>query len=234
MNDDHVRKLSELEDVRVLNLKQHATIDYKKIPGKNFQLKTVAILSTNFSDILFLDSDNVPVKDPTFLFDHPAFIETGAMFWRDFWKTRPDNPIWPILGLECLDEYEQESGQMLFRKSDPKVYQGLKLAMYMQSKDEVYFQLTPGDKDTFRLSWRLLDLPYHMVDSHISVVGQHDDNPQTFCGHTLVQSAPGDAPYCEGSCTVCPAKCNSTLAPLFMHCNQLKYQERLNPKVMLS
>lgn len=61
-----------------------------------------------------MDSDNTALADPSFLFDSPALVETGAIFWKDFWKTHPKNPIWDILGLDCVDEFEQESGQVLY------------------------------------------------------------------------------------------------------------------------
>ena len=77
-----------------------------------FQVQVASILSSKLDEILFLDSDNTAVTDPSFLFDSQAFIETGAIFWKDFWKTNPKNPIWDILELECVDEFEQESGQV--------------------------------------------------------------------------------------------------------------------------
>jgi len=60
--------------------------------AKNFHIKSAAILSSSFQNVLYLDSDNIPLKDPSSLFDTPAFIATGALFWPDFWKTHPSNP----------------------------------------------------------------------------------------------------------------------------------------------
>jgi hypothetical protein len=131
--------------------------------SKMYNMKGAAIVTSEFDEILLLDADNIPVRDPTFLFDEPAFRETGAVFWKDFWKTRPDNAIYKILELECTDEFEQESGQILLKKSHPGVMKALSLSFFLQSKPELYFKLLLGDKDTFRLSWRALGLEYHMV-----------------------------------------------------------------------
>ena len=38
-----------------------------------------------------LDSDNIPVRDPAFLFDSFEFKELGAVFWPDYWKDQPEN-----------------------------------------------------------------------------------------------------------------------------------------------
>jgi len=62
--------------------------------NKQFPLKALAILLSRFSHVLLLDADNFPVKDPSFLFDLPAYTETGALFWPDFWYRLPR---WPSL-----------------------------------------------------------------------------------------------------------------------------------------
>jgi alpha-N-acetylglucosamine transferase len=38
----------------------------------------VAIQNSAFTDVLFLDSDSFPVRDPEFLFDTPEYEQTGA------------------------------------------------------------------------------------------------------------------------------------------------------------
>jgi alpha 1,2-mannosyltransferase len=41
--------------------------------------------------LLYLDSDAMPAKDVTPLFDAPGYQEMGAMFWPDFWKDSANN-----------------------------------------------------------------------------------------------------------------------------------------------
>ena len=126
----------------------------------------------------------MPLKDPTFLFYTKPFIETGAIFWKDFWLTRPDNPIWRILGIECDQEYEQESGQLVIDKGKHATWQALNLAFYLQTQREFYFKLLMGDKDTFKYAWRALRVPYHMVAPHLGIVGA---GTTEFCGHTVMK-----------------------------------------------
>lgn len=40
----------------------------------------------SFAEVLYLDSDNIALTDPTFLFEHPVYQERGAVFWPDFHK----------------------------------------------------------------------------------------------------------------------------------------------------
>ncbi len=37
--------------------------------------------------IIFLDSDNVAITDPTALFDTPEYLDKGAVLWPDYWAS---------------------------------------------------------------------------------------------------------------------------------------------------
>ncbi|TYZ69326.1 hypothetical protein PybrP1_006448, partial [[Pythium] brassicae (nom. inval.)] len=53
-----------------------------------FNSKVHAILRTQLDVVLFLDADNVPARDPTFLFAGAELAQHGAVFWPDFWHPR--------------------------------------------------------------------------------------------------------------------------------------------------
>jgi hypothetical protein len=46
---------------------------------KKFALKAAALLLSRFKEVLLMDADNTPLRDPSFLFDSPAFRSTGAV-----------------------------------------------------------------------------------------------------------------------------------------------------------
>jgi alpha-N-acetylglucosamine transferase len=156
-------ELKKEKKVTVKNMADFSKEVWDRDGDKLFAMKGAILLNTEFDEVLFLDSDNLAAVDPTFLFDTPAFKETGAIFWPDFWKTKGDNHIWKILDISCPNEYEQESGQILIRKSHPGVMKALQLAFYIQKEQGIYKELILGDKDTFRLAWRTYKVPYHMV-----------------------------------------------------------------------
>ncbi|TYZ66328.1 hypothetical protein PybrP1_012482 [[Pythium] brassicae (nom. inval.)] len=54
--------------------------------AQGFHVKPYAVYYSNFDSVLLLDADNLPAKDPTYLFDEPAFLRTGAIFWPDYWQ----------------------------------------------------------------------------------------------------------------------------------------------------
>ena len=68
------------------------------------------------TQVLFLDSDNVAVADPTPLFQAPAFQGTGALLWPDYWASTAAPDLAAILGVDALPCGTHESGQMLFSK----------------------------------------------------------------------------------------------------------------------
>ena len=63
---------------------------------------------------MFLDADNVAVRDPSFLFDTAHFRELGAIFWTDFGRQGRDRTAWRVFGdIPYRDEPEVESGQIV-------------------------------------------------------------------------------------------------------------------------
>lgn len=77
-----------------------------------FATKVFAIYHSAFDRVLFLDSDNVPVRDPSFLFQTPEFLDTGAIFWPDFWHPQhtmfylgEDSLLWELLNLPFVDMF---------------------------------------------------------------------------------------------------------------------------------
>lgn len=86
---------------------------------KNFQIKGLAITSSAFREVIYLDSDNIPLRDPSHLFESPRYAEDGARaaFWPDLSKDHVDNAIWRIIGDECdFDYWTFESGQIVIDK----------------------------------------------------------------------------------------------------------------------
>jgi hypothetical protein len=125
------------------------------------EIKPYAVLFSRFRDVLLLDADNVPVRDPTFLFDCPEYIESGALFWPDYERFKQGDAIWRSCELEVPPEPEFESGQLLVDKL--RCWPALRLAMWFNEHSDFYYQHLHGDKDTFCLAFRRLRTPYHLV-----------------------------------------------------------------------
>jgi hypothetical protein len=143
-----------------------------------WELKPYAIIHSAFEDIVFLDADNVPLRDPTFLLDSVEYRDTGAIFWPDVEPLGPAHPIFRILDLPFRDEPAFESGQIAICKRQH--WRPLAVAMHMNEHSDFYYRHVHGDKETFHLAFRLLDAAYAMIATPV-----HRLRGGTFCQHDL-------------------------------------------------
>jgi alpha 1,2-mannosyltransferase len=156
------------------NITFRASTTQRTQSSKQYQIKGEAIAHTQFTEILYLDSDNVPVRDPTFLFDAPLYKTHGIVLWPDFVRESPANPVFRLLGFDCdPEEFTAESGQVLVnREGQGGMNQAALLAAETMQRDSAFwFRLSMGDKDTFRYAWKLFGLPYTAAPHLFSAVG---------------------------------------------------------------
>jgi alpha 1,2-mannosyltransferase len=154
----------------------------------NYQFKTAAVLNSRFAEPLLLDSDNVPIIDPESLYESSVYKEYGTLFWPDITRTRPNNPAWAITNTHCrMNEYEQESGQLLVDKR--KFFYHLQLAAWLNNEHGAYYnEILLGDKDMFRFAWHALKTKYGFPRKWLTSVGTlHEGN---YCGHSFAQHHP--------------------------------------------
>eukprot|EP00834_Sanchytrium_tribonematis_P004242 NODE_198_length_13236_cov_1.328385.p4 type:complete len:451 gc:universal NODE_198_length_13236_cov_1.328385:10053-8701(-) len=199
---------SNMKDSNVVNLKElvfiSQPIQYTE-NTRNYQLKSASILASQFEDILFLDSDNVPVKDPSTYFDMPEYEKFGLIMWPDIWKTHPKNPIHSIFNSECSNQWELEAGQLLVNKK--KHMKTLLMSYYITQDRDFWFDVFFGDKDVMRYAAKFVNLPYKVVPWFTSLVGYLDrsQGEKFFCGLVMLQNG------FKGE-------------PMFFHANQVKYR----------
>ncbi|SPQ99010.1 unnamed protein product (mitochondrion) [Plasmodiophora brassicae] len=164
---------------------------------KRFQIKSMALVMSAFRDILFLDSDNLPAADPTYLFDHVAYRRTGAMFWPDYWACNTHAAYWEILDLhpETSDGRGTfETGQMLVDKA--RHWQAMMLALEMNLQAGLHYNLGTGghrcgggDKETFPAAFDALGHSYHKVGRQPDFLGRFQPGGG-FEGTAIVQYDP--------------------------------------------
>ncbi len=154
---------------------------------KGWQLKPYAIAHSSFREVLFLDADCYPARDPTFLFDWDGYRRCGAIFWPDLPSSgglfNPD--LFAVFGVPAADCSPFESGQWLVDKG--RCWRELNLALHYNAQADYTYRLLWGDKDTFLLAWRRLGRDYAMTwptsgwDTH--TILQHDDRGEPLFLH---------------------------------------------------
>jgi alpha 1,2-mannosyltransferase len=193
MTVDNLKELASLyQPISFNDLSQPDNIirvekDYFTI---NFQLKSAALINSKFAEPLLLDSDNIPILDPATLYDSRTYQEYRTVFWPDIARSWPQNPAWAITNTPCrMDEYEQESGQMLVDKR--RYWYHLQLASWLNNEQGKYYnEFLLGDKDMFRFAWHALRTAYGRPRKWLTSVGNLNDG--VYCGHSFAQYHPDD------------------------------------------
>ncbi|OWZ13746.1 hypothetical protein PHMEG_00012877 [Phytophthora megakarya] len=173
-----------------------STINFHEITdwhASGYGAKVFAIYHSYFERILFLDADNVPSRDPTFLFNSPEFVEKGAVFWPDFWHPgrtifaiHSESLLWELVDMPFINMFEQESGQILIdRRRHAVPLELVKFYTFHRPSHFDYMKLVHGDKDLFRLAWLKLGAPFHMIEAPPALAGKTIN--ESFCGLTMVQ-----------------------------------------------
>jgi hypothetical protein len=124
---------------------------------KGWQLKPYAAAYSSFREVLLLDADSYPIRNPEFLFTWPSYREHGAIFWPDLPNCTMTPENWAVFGLEpgCAT---LESGQFLVNKE--ACWRELQLALWYNGHAEFVYNILWGDKDTFNIAWKRLGTVY--------------------------------------------------------------------------
>lgn len=130
-----------------------------------WELKPYAILNSRFAEVLYIDADNVVVRNPEFLFETRLYTDTGALFWQDLPNDTSSlsylkNSAWDLLDLPFRDEPPFESGQLLVDKRC--CWRPLQLTLHLNEHSDYYYTAFFGDKDTFHLAWRKVEQEYSL------------------------------------------------------------------------
>lgn len=154
----------------------------RKLGG--WELKPYAVMCSEFEEVILLDADNVPVRDPEQLFESDEYAETGAIFWPDRYVIPSGRPIWDLCGVEPVDEKAFESGQIVVDKS--RCWKALVATMTMNAYSDFWYNHIYGDKDTWHMSWLRTGTPYTLVP-HDSKRGLHPGKEDQRCTGIIYQ-----------------------------------------------
>lgn len=172
-----------------INITMRVVEDVSKGSGwKDFQIKGAAIQQSSFDEILYLDTDSYPLRNPEYLFEGREWRDTGLLLWPDYSKSHPTNPMWRLLGQPCRNEYEGESGQVMISRTRHQDI--LWLIEYFAFHHEEFYGFMGGDRDSFRAAALLLGKPW-TGPGRMNAVGaaKIPGKPQSG-GHTMLQADP--------------------------------------------
>ena len=188
--------------------------------GSGYAVKPFALLASSFSEVLLLDADCVPLRDPAPLFDAPGYCANGNLFWSDSWllSVRVEHPhplrifslrdgfdrrsaqsvnprIFDLLGLQRpvtreRVSYETESGQLLVDRA--RVQRALRATCFLNARARWLYRYLHGDKDSYRLGFAAAGLPFDQLQQPPAHAGVLERG--RFLGRAFLQPLPGGEP----------------------------------------
>ena len=125
-----------------------------------WELKVFAALHSPFEEVLFLDADCYPCRNPEFLFDLADYRDRGAVFWPDT-ATIDLRLKWAAFGVsDPCRPGSVESGQFVLHKRPS--WRPLNLAWFYNDQSDYYYRYCYGDKHTFEVAWACCGQPFVM------------------------------------------------------------------------
>ena len=180
--DQHMRGLLEsLGNVTVIDAHEieHALPEAERPRALGgWESKAFAIRHSRFREVLFVDADQVPVKDPEYLFDSEAYREAGSILWPDlcnqwgydvtaqaFRTARlPVPPGSQAVTKRPTGYRPAETGQILIDKE--RAWPALMVCSHICDHSDYWWSgkdwLVYGDKSAFLLAWERTGQPYFM------------------------------------------------------------------------
>lgn len=160
----------------------------KKHPARRlagWELKAYALLHSPFQEVMLLDADNLPIRNPEYLFDAEQYRETGAIFWPDVCEYTEEAKIWESLGMTTPRMAEFESGQIVIDKR--RCWKPLRLALWFNEHSDFFYEHVHGDKQTFHLAWHKMRKSYGFVPTPVerlyATMCQHDFDGERIFQH---------------------------------------------------
>lgn len=114
--------LQNISNTRLKDLSHIEHLEYKAdFAVTSFAIKAFAIIHSSFAEVLSLDCDNIPVHDPSALFDSAEYQQHGNIFWSDPNINGLDPSVYQMFGLPLPWDGDEaflasESGQILINR----------------------------------------------------------------------------------------------------------------------
>ena len=188
LHEDNINRISEYSTV--INLSSSSLFKPRGHQGqddsRNYHLKPLAMLSTTFVKVIYLDSDAFPLFQSHDFSNIFHLLDTVDMYlFRDYWMMSPDNPIMKIFNTKT--QRQTDSSVVIFNKEK---CENVLLTAYYLTRDAYFDLVMFGDKDSFWIANTILQ-PYELgsilyVNSDMVGIVEHNN-----CGYGMAHSIAG-------------------------------------------
>ena len=125
---------------------------------KGWELKSYAVAYCPFAEVLLLDADCRPARQPEWYFEQWEYERTGCVLWPDVQQCRRTDTIFSCLGLRLGSFDELESGQQLIDKA--RHWRCMVLCRFFNNHSDFFYSILHGDKDLLGLAFEKLGVQW--------------------------------------------------------------------------
>ena len=156
--------------------------------ARNFSIKALSVYLSRFSEIIWMDADIIPLTNFDSLFSNPHYLTHHHYFHNDlftFGKYQNDfshktRNFSESFGIPIVDgEPETDTGMFLINKNklDSRI---VAINLLLNVNHHLAYKDNYGDKEIFKLSFRLTDTPYTTIDKYPQIIGTYFQKEDIF------------------------------------------------------
>jgi len=182
-------------NVNCINIQSHCP--FGAYNARNFSIKAIAVYLSNFKELIWIDSDVIPLVNFETLFSNQQYINYGYFFNNDLWSFKKQETVFThkiekfIQILKDDEKYtilpgspELDSGLFLLnREKLPFKFFDILLLLNLNNH-LIYDKVCYGDKDTFQIAIRMLFDNFYYNLLQPSVIGVQADG--FLCGNGMI------------------------------------------------
>ncbi|KAI9203520.1 mannosyltransferase putative-domain-containing protein [Polychytrium aggregatum] len=162
-------------------------------------MKPFMILLSTFREVIFMDADALFLQEPSVLFQHKGYLQTGALFFRDRSMQfdaetgRYSSYVRNIIGepseyamkgriFRHLSIYEMDSGVVVLDKARTAHELLLICLMNTDYFNSDFITVFHGDKETFWVAFEAMGSPYYFNPPGGGALGYLEEGTGRICG----------------------------------------------------
>ncbi|KAI9203737.1 mannosyltransferase putative-domain-containing protein [Polychytrium aggregatum] len=162
-------------------------------------IKPLMILLSTFREVIFMDADALFLQEPSVLFQHKGYLQTGALFFRDRSMQfdaetgRYSSYVRNIIGepseyamkgriFRHLSIYEMDSGVVVLDKARTAHELLLICLMNTDYFNSDFITVFHGDKETFWVAFEAMGSPYYFNPPGGGALGYLEEGTGRICG----------------------------------------------------
>ncbi len=172
---------------------------------RGYMIKPFALLTSSFREAILIDCDNIPLRDPSFLFDMDGYKEHGMVLWRDFDGLRDPTgkeKIFELLGpaKTKIPKHAHETGQIVI--DTKRLWKSLHLNWFLNNNHEIFYNVgIHGETDLYQICINHAGESFFEMPHAPKTIGTHSKFAGGIHGHTLGQcDLDGDVLFAHRCC----------------------------------